>query len=223
MEALLVQLDFLLRMAVAGVCGALIGYERENRMKEAGVRTHLIVALGSALIMIISKYGFADVTGVNGVGLDPARIAAQIVSGIGFLGAGTIFVKRQAVSGLTTAAGIWATAGVGMAIGANLYFVGVSATGLILIVQIILHKDFKWIHIPMAEQISFQLSDSGEAIPFLQQKFAENGIEVVSLKAFGMRDGGLTVQASVRLPEGFNEMRLMDFMKDNPYVKSVEN
>lgn len=223
MEALLVQLGFLLRMAVAGVCGALIGYERENRLKEAGIRTHLIVALGSALIMIISKYGFADVTGIDGVGLDPARIAAQIVSGIGFLGAGTIFVKKQAISGLTTAAGIWATAGVGMAIGANLYFVGISATVLILIVQIILHKNYKWIHIPMTEQLSFQLSDGDEAIAFLQQKFAESGIEVVSLKASGSQNGVLTVQAGVKLPEGFDELKLMDFLKDNPYVKSIES
>lgn len=220
---LLLQLGFLLRLIVAGVCGFLIGYERENRLKEAGIRTHLIVALGSALIMIISKYGFADVLGANGVGLDPSRIAAQIVSGIGFLGAGTIFVRKQAISGLTTAAGVWATAGVGMAIGANLYFVGISATVLILIVQIILHKDYKWIHIPMTEQISIQLADTSESIAFVQKEFGENGIEIVNLKAGKPQDGVIDLEASVKLPEGFDALRLMNLLKDNPYVRSVQN
>ncbi|WP_186786893.1 MgtC/SapB family protein, partial [Oenococcus oeni] len=125
---LITQIGLLLRLIVAGVCGFAIGYERKSRLKEAGVRTHMIVALGAALIMIVSKYGFVDVVQLKGYVLDPSRIAAQIVSGIGFLGAGMIFVRKQAINGLTTAAGVWTTAGVGMAIGAKLYFIGVSAT-----------------------------------------------------------------------------------------------
>ena len=100
------QLELLVRLIVAGICGSLIGYERKNRLKEAGIRTHMIVALGSALVMIVSKYGFADVLLLHNYILDPSRVAAQIVSGIGFLGAGIIFVRKQAISGLTTAAGI---------------------------------------------------------------------------------------------------------------------
>lgn len=223
MEALLSQLGFLLRLIVAGACGALIGYERENRLKEAGIRTHLIVALGSALIMIVSKYGFADVLGGNGIGLDPSRIASQIVSGIGFLGAGTIFVKKQSVSGLTTAAGLWATAGVGMAVGANLYFIGISATVLILIVQIILHKNYKWIPVSMAERISIQLTDSSEAISFLQEKFSENGVGIASLKAGRPKNGIIGLEVSVKLPEGFDTLKLMNLLKDSPYVKSIES
>lgn len=219
---LLTQMSFLLRLIVAAACGAVIGYERENRLKEAGIRTHIIVALGSALIMIISKYGFADVVRESGVELDPSRIASQIVSGIGFLGAGTIFVKKQAVSGLTTAAGIWATAGVGMAIGANLYFIGISTTVLILIVQIILHKNYKWIHIPLTEQINIRLSDKSEAISFLHEKFTESGIEVVNLKAGKPQNGFIDLAASVKLPEGFDSLKLMELLRDNPYVASIE-
>ena len=115
------ELEFFFRILIAGICGGLIGYERNNRLKEAGIRTHLIVALAAALIMVVSKYGFSDVTTLKGVALDPSRIAAQIVTGVGFLGAGMIFVRNQTISGLTTAAGVWATAGIGMTIGAGLY------------------------------------------------------------------------------------------------------
>ena len=114
--------EFTLRLLLAGVLGAVIGLDREYRAKEAGFRTHFLVSLGSALFMIVSQYGFAGVLGEAGVGLDPSRVAAQIVSGIGFLGAGTIIVTgRQQVKGLTTAAGLWASACLGLAIGAGFY------------------------------------------------------------------------------------------------------
>lgn len=141
------QIWYILRMIVACMCGILIGLERKNRAKEAGVRTHCVVACASALMMIISKYSFADMPiGADGVrGADSARIAAQVVSGIGFLGAGMIFVHKNTVTGLTTAAGIWATSGVGLAIGSGMYIVGIAATIIIIIVQITLHKNFSWL------------------------------------------------------------------------------
>jgi putative Mg2+ transporter-C (MgtC) family protein len=107
---------------------ALIGVEREARAKSAGVRTHTLVGFGSAVFVIVSKYGFADVLAVNHVALDPSRIAAQIVSGIGFIGGGLIFVERSVVRGLTTAATIWLAAAVGMASGAGLPVLAVTAT-----------------------------------------------------------------------------------------------
>lgn len=122
-----------LRLLVAGVLGAIIGLDREYRAKEAGFRTHFLVSLGSALFMIISQYGFEEVTKANGANYDGARVAAQIVSGIGFLGAGTIIFHKQFIRGLTTAAGLWATAGIGMAVGGGMYFIGVAATILVLI------------------------------------------------------------------------------------------
>lgn len=124
--------EFTLRLLIAGVLGAIIGLDREYRAKEAGFRTHFLVSLGSALFMIVSQYGFAGVVGEPGVALDPSRVAAQIVSGIGFLGAGTIIFQKQFVRGLTTAAGLWATAGIGMAVGGGMYLMGVSATVLTL-------------------------------------------------------------------------------------------
>ena len=117
----------ILRLAVAGALGTLIGLEREYRAKEAGMRTHFLVALGSALIMIVSQYGFGDNTA------DASRVAAQIVSGIGFIGAGTIMMQKQFVRGLTTAAGLWVAAGIGMAIGGGLYIIGIVTTVFTLI------------------------------------------------------------------------------------------
>ena len=124
--------EFVLRLFVAGLLGAAIGLEREYRAKEAGYRTHFLVALGSALIMIVSQHGFYDVLCLSGIGLDPSRIAAQVVTGIGFIGAGTIILNKQIVRGLTTAAGIWATSGIGLAVGAGMYWLAVSATLLTL-------------------------------------------------------------------------------------------
>ena len=114
------------RLALAAALGMVIGIERTYRAKTAGIRTHFLVALGSALFMIVSRYGF------EGTG-DPGRVAAQIVSGIGFLGAGTIIMQKHVVHGLTTAAGMWVAAGIGMASAAGLYSVAVISTVLALI------------------------------------------------------------------------------------------
>lgn len=115
-------------LALAFVLSASIGLEREIRQKSAGLRTHTLVGFAAALIMLVSKYGFSNVLGENVV-LDPSRVAAQIVSGIGFIGAGLIFTRGDAVRGLTTAATIWLTAGVGMAAGAGLWLLALIVTG----------------------------------------------------------------------------------------------
>ena len=125
--------NFILRLCVAGLCGAVIGLDREYRVKDAGFRTHFLVALGSALMMIVSQYGFEGfLADHDGTRFDPGRIAAQVVSGIGFIGAGTIIIHRQLVRGLTTAASLWATAGIGLAAGAEMYVVAGAATLLTL-------------------------------------------------------------------------------------------
>lgn len=120
--------NLILRLVVACVLATIVGFDREYRAKDAGVKTHFLVALGSALFMIISRYGFGDSTQV-----DFSRVAAQVVSGIGFIGAGTIIFQRQVVRGLTTAASLWAVSGIGMAAGAGLFSVAVAATIFTLI------------------------------------------------------------------------------------------
>lgn len=137
---------FIVRMLVSIVCGFVIGLERKSRSKEAGIRTHAIVCLASCLFMILSKYLtaplFSDIAG-NVFDGDATRIAAQVVTGIGFLGAGIIMYRRDVMHGLTTAAGVWATAAIGMAIGGGFIVTGVSATVIILLLQLIFHLPIK--------------------------------------------------------------------------------
>jgi putative Mg2+ transporter-C (MgtC) family protein len=116
-------------LAIAFILSALIGLEREYRQKSAGLRTYTVVGVGAALFMLVSKYGFSDVLQAGRVVLDPSRVAAQIVTGIGFIGGGVIFMRRDLVRGLTTAAIVWLTAAVGMACGAGLPILAVAVTG----------------------------------------------------------------------------------------------
>lgn len=119
---MLIWTSVLIRLALAALLGGLIGLERERKDWAAGIRTHMMVSVGSCLIMIVSAYGFSNVLGGN-ITLDPSRVAAQVVSGIGFIGAGTIlFLKQGAIRGLTTAAGLWTVAAIGLAVGGGLYF-----------------------------------------------------------------------------------------------------
>ena len=140
---------------------AVIGLEREIRQKSAGLRTHCLVGVGAALFMLISKYGFNDVLRPGQVVVDPSRVAAQIVTGVGFLGAGLIFVRRDSVRGLTTAASVWVTAAVGAACGAGLPLLAVAATGAYLIVALPFHY------------VSRMLPHSGTAISLLRVSYPD--------------------------------------------------
>lgn len=125
-------MEFIFRVFVAALLGGMIGFEREYRAKEAGLRTHFLVAMGSALFMIVSQYGFDAVLGTS-ITLDPSRVAAQVVSGIGFIGAGTIIFQKHVIKGLTTAAGLWVTSAIGLACGSGLYLLSVASTLLVLL------------------------------------------------------------------------------------------
>ena len=130
-----IELDLILLIFVAALLGGAIGLEREYRSKEAGFRTHFLVALGSALFMVVSAYGFEEAVALPGHRLDVSRVAAQVVSGIGFIGAGTIIFRKSEniVSGLTTAAGVWVVAAIGLACGGGMYKVAIASTFLVLI------------------------------------------------------------------------------------------
>ena len=129
------EYDFILRIFVAAVLGAAIGLERDLRAKEAGFRTHFLVAMGSALFMIVSAYGFSDAMASDLHRWDVSRVAAQVVSGIGFIGAGTIIFRKaeNVVSGLTTAAGLWVTAAIGLACGGGMYVLSIASTLMVLV------------------------------------------------------------------------------------------
>ena len=122
------ELSIIWRLGLALLLSSAIGLERETRQKTAGLTTYSLVGIGAALFMLVSTYGFEDVAGQSHISLDPSRVAAQIVSGIGFIGGGIIFVRRDTVRGLTTAAGVWITAAVGMACGGDLPILAVATT-----------------------------------------------------------------------------------------------
>jgi putative Mg2+ transporter-C (MgtC) family protein len=131
--------DMILRLLASAVLGSIIGWERERRAWTAGLRTHMLVCLGSALVMLVSKYGFQDMLTHPGVSFDPSRVAAQVVSGIGFLGAGTIlFLRNEVVKGLTTAAGLWTVAAIGLAAGAGMFIEASISTIIAFAILIVL-------------------------------------------------------------------------------------
>ncbi len=132
------EFDILARLGAAALLGSLIGFERERLMWAAGIRTHMLVAVGSCLFMIVSAYGFEHARMNEHVVLDPSRISAQVVSGIGFLGAGSILLRGQIIRGLTTAASIWTVAALGLACGGGLYFAAVATTVMILIILVLI-------------------------------------------------------------------------------------
>ncbi|CAG9246145.1 Protein MgtC [Paraburkholderia unamae] len=131
---MLSNLEIIGRLLIAALLGAAIGFERERLSWAAGLRTHMLVSVGSALIMIVSAFGFEDIRTMPNVALDPSRVAAQVVSGIGFLGAGSILLRGEVVRGLTTAASIWSVAGVGLAVGGGLYVGALAATVIVLLI-----------------------------------------------------------------------------------------
>ncbi|WP_410209994.1 MgtC/SapB family protein [Aquirhabdus sp.] len=141
---MLSQTELICRLLLAAVLGSLIGFERERMSWAAGLRTHMLVSVGSALIMIVSSFGFADILDNPHVILDPSRVAAQVVSGIGFLGAGSILLRGEVIRGLTTAASLWSVAAVGLAIGGGLYVAAISATVIILFILAGLKPLEKW-------------------------------------------------------------------------------
>ena len=185
-----VQLDWLLRIIIAAICGAIIGYERAIQRKSAGVRTHIVVAIASALFMTVSKYGFADLLNIHDIALDPSRIAAQIVTGISFIGAGTILVRREQISGLTTAAGVWATSAIGMAIGAGMYSIGMLATAFLFIIQVLFHDDtlINKIILHVRFNIQIEAVNKQKVLPKIQEELEENQVENVSVKILDVSD-----------------------------------
>lgn len=215
-QYLLLQLEFLLKLLAAALCGAVIGYERKNHLKEAGIRTHMLVAMGAALIMIVSKYGFF------GYDYDPSRIAAQIVTGIGFLGAGMIFIKKNSINGLTTAAGIWTTAGIGMAIGTNLYLAGAIATFLVFVVQVFLHRNFKWLKVYTAKNLSIKTDEDGDAFLYIKNALYGRKIEIIDLKAARDGKGLIEMELQIKLPPGFDISGLLELLSENSHIKSIE-
>lgn len=224
--SVLQELDFFIRILAACFCGACIGFERSRRLKEAGIRTHVIVCCAAALLMIVSKYGFADLTDAGGAvfngtrGADPARVAAQVVSGISFLGAGVIFKHGSTVKGLTTAAGIWATAGIGLAIGAGMFVVGIFTTVLVAVLQICMHHMTVGGEPYQTSHLQFTVADGGEFPQRLADFIAEHRVQVLKSTVSQAEDGSASYDIVLRAPHGVT-MRGIQHLLRAKEVRSV--
>lgn len=218
------NLDFFLRILLACLCGAGIGFERSRRLKEAGIRTHVIVCCAAALLMIVSKYGFADLTSATGEvfagtrGADPARVAAQVISGISFLGAGVIFKHGNTIKGLTTAAGIWATAGIGLAIGSGMIVVGIFTTIVVAVLQICMHR----LHTEPSQtsHVQFTVTGSGEFPTRFADFLSEHRVQIVQSNVSRQEDGSALFDVTLRAPHDVT-MRGMKYLLESKEVSSI--
>ena len=214
MENIIEELQHLISVLAAVVLGFAIGYERKLRFKEAGIRTHTIVCAGSALIMVVSKYGFGD-----SAEADASRVAAQIVSGIGFLGAGIIIYRKHEIHGLTTAAGVWATSGVGMTAGAGLYIVAAGATVILIAVQCLFHMNCKLFRTKKYFQIKICFMNGGEECGKVKELFQTDRFNRLVIE----RKGKETLyHATLNTDEEYSLARLQEIMAENPFIKSIE-
>ena len=216
---MMLNVDFMLRLLVAGILGAIIGLDREYRAKEAGYRTHFLVSLGSALIMIVSQYGFQEIIKENSVALDPSRVAAQVVSGIGFIGAGTIILQKQIVRGLTTAAGIWATAGIGLAVGAGMYAIGIATTVLTLIGLELLSYIFKSVGMK-SSMIAFSTNNK-DTLKQIADRFNSKDYMIVSYEMQTLHPGEMEsyqVTMVIKSKRNNDEGHLLSLMQNFPDV-----
>ena len=215
-------LELFLRVLIAGLFGAAIGFERTRRFKEAGIRTHVIVCAAAALMMVISKYAFFDVTAADGVrGADPARVAAQVVSGISFLCAGVIFKNGSTVKGLTTAAGIWATAGIGLAVGAGMYVIGIFTTAVVAAIQILMHKFTIGVDSMVVGRMHCVVSNSAEFRKALNEYVDEHGMQILEVKIDMMEDGSAAYDLTLRMRHDVTVNDLSEFLESVGDVRGV--
>ena len=223
------QLVFGLRLVVACLCGAIVGYERSKHFVGGGIRAHSIVCCAAALIMIVSKYAFLDLTSAEEVVLngarsaDPARIAAQVVSGIGFLGAGVIFRNEGIVKGLTAAACIWATAAIGLAVGAGMWTIAVAATVLITAFQWLLNRFTGFSDTYATNHLHFTVENGHEFNQSLTEQLKAWKVHVVNSKINRKKDGTTDFDLTVR---GLKEIRyaeIKDFMERHEEILSASN
>jgi len=216
------QADLVFRMLIAAVLGAAIGLEREIHEHPAGMRTHLLVALGSAIFTELSIYGFGS--GPGSPSIDPSRVAAQVVSGIGFLGAGAILKYGTSIRGLTTAASLWAAAAIGMAAGAGEWLIAAVGTLIVLVSLWPLHLLFERIHPPGTTMIKVRLQiGRPEALGQISRALADRRIEMSGISSLRMGKSRSEVELDLRLPASARAADVLEALALIPDVELFES
>lgn len=218
-QAIFDQSELLLRIVLACILGIMIGNERKNRNKSAGIRTHALVAMGSALMMVVSKYGFVDILEFGKS--DGSRIAAQVVSGVGFLGAGVIFVRNNLVSGLTTSAGIWATAGVGLAVGSGLYVIGIASGLMIILMQDITHRIAHFADVASGGIIRMTIAQEEGAVKRMENFLEKQRVEISAVKVHKNKKDEVKLEFEVIYPPGFDKSALFSSLAEEKSVMAI--
>ena len=206
------ELWYGISLLLAALLGFCIGYERKLRSKEAGMRTHTIVCFGSALMMVVSKYAFGDEA-------DTARVAAQIVAGVGFLGAGIIVYRKNEVHGLTTAAGVWATAGIGMACGGGMYVIAVIATITLIFFQWLLHRKWRIFRAKRFFLIKIIFEQTKDERELVKEIF---GLDRYHSLIVERKEEKLIYQATLYTDVEYSSTQIDEIMKENSFILSLE-
>lgn len=214
------ELEYMLRIVIAAVCGGIIGFERSRMRKEAGLRTHIIVAVGAALLMIVSKYGFDDILDLPGIRVDGSRVAANVITGISFLGAGVIFVRDVSIKGLTTAAGLWSMAGVGLAIGAGMYTVGIFSTALIMLIQVFAHGKLRRLDGPVRDSFSITYENMPDGLERLKEQLKKRNIFIHHIEMEKNDDGTVRVTLDVSREHAITCTDLADIFVQEDKIKA---
>lgn len=216
------QLIFFARILLAMLCGGIIGIERQQRIKVAGTRTHMMISIAAALMMIISKYGFIDVMTVAGASWDVSRVAASIITGIGILGGIIITGKQGSVSGTTTAAGLMATIAVGMAFGAGLYVMGIGVTALILLMQYLLHRNLWIVRQTIRAQVVFHIEhDAGEYEKVLE-RLESYHIHVQQFRWEKIDGEAFQICCHVTIPARYTKEEIISIFAGMPETENFE-
>ena len=217
-------IDLGMRVVLSAICGAIIGLERERRYKNAGLRTHIIVAIAGAILMIVSKYGFIDVASIPDIRLtsDSGRIAAGVIQSIGFLGAGVIYIRKESVMGLTTAAGLWATVGIGLAFGAGMYALGISATAIIMLVHLLLRIHHQKMPTQTVGVITCNLTKHDMTIENLVTHFKEVGATLRDFSYTRNESVGVIIKANVVFSDKRSIIEHVEIMKNFDFIDSFE-
>lgn len=220
---LMEQLPFLIRILVACICGGVIGIERQLRTKVAGTRTHVMIALASALMMIISKYGFFDVLGAEGTSVDVSRVAAGIITGIGILGGGLIFIGKQGyVSGITTAAGVWVTVAVGMAVGAGMYPISIATTILVVTIQALFHRNLWVVKQATRARVVFLITNEKKGFEKITKELDDYNICMNQFKWERKGKNVFQLRCQVLVPAKYTKEEIVDLFTKLDEVESFE-
>lgn len=216
------EIVYFLRLVFSAICGAIVGLEREKRQKSAGLRTHIIVAMASSLMMIVSKYGFMDVIPINGISIDASRIAAGVVTAVGFIGGGVIFIRKDNAVGLTTAAGLWGTVGIGIAMGAGMYVLAFSSTILMVLIQLFMHWKRLKVVTSAAGSIVVNMTKNNFTLEMLKDKLEEDGMFIRNLNISRTENNEILLKATVMFSKKEPLPSIVNDVSKLPYIENLD-